>query len=59
MKCFHCRQKIEDERESVHIGDGDHVHRECKIKYESARDRWWANLKDPQWYKRWLAGDVA
>jgi hypothetical protein len=57
MKCFECKEQIEDELNSIHVGDGDFVHKECHTKYESSKAEFFNNIHNNHWYEKWLMKD--
>jgi hypothetical protein len=57
MKCFECKKQIEDEVNSIHVGDGDFVHKECHTKYESSKAEFFKNIHNNQWYEKLLMKD--
>jgi hypothetical protein len=57
MKCFECKKQIEDEVNSIHVGDGDFVHKECYKKYESSKAKFFKNIHKNEWYEKWLMKD--
>jgi hypothetical protein len=39
MTCFECKEKIKDESNITHIGDGDFVHNSCKEIFEENKNK--------------------
>jgi hypothetical protein len=57
MKCFECKEQIKDDRNSIHVGDGDFVHKECYKKHEKSKAEFFKNVHNNQWYEKWLMED--
>ena len=54
MKCFECKEQIKDDRNSIHVGDGDFVHKECYKKHENSKAEFFKNVHNNQWFEKWL-----
>ena len=53
MKCFACKNEIENESESIHIGDGDFVcNKECEKKHIEKREEFFDNIGNDKWYEK-------
>jgi hypothetical protein len=46
MTCFECKEKIKDESNITHIGDGDFVHNSCKEIFEENKNKFFKDIED-------------
>lgn len=59
MKCFECKSEIENEYESIHIGDGDFVcSQNCESKYEEGKEEFFKNVGNDNWYQKWMSDQI-